>query len=196
MNQGEGSPAWYVEICLEKVADNLEIKFLGESGFQNLSLSNVRCSKVTHSRWAMPLKSSFLSSHHQLTVFCLSIAVSFNLVIFRSILSSNNHWVIRLLHMLKCPELFHIFLSLDHRLINALSMLYQCLIIAWSSDCCCHCRAQSHCGSSPPNGLWKEILSALSWDQHSNDEIGDNDDDEDKDERKWRWQQSRSLTDH
>merc|ERR1712012_571850 len=31
--------------------------------------------------------------------------------------------------MLKCPELFHIFLSLDHRQINALSMLYQCLII-------------------------------------------------------------------
>ena len=142
-----------------------------------------------------------------LTVLCFSIAVSFCVVIFRSILTSNNHWVVRLLHMLKYPELFHIFLSLDQRLINARSfpdqcliiawsMLFQCLIIAWSSDCCCHCRAQSRCGSSPPNGLWKEILSAVSWDQHSNDEIGDNDDDEDKDERRWRWQQLRSLTDH
>ena len=130
MNQGEESPAWYVKICLEKVADNLEIKFLDDSGFQNLSLSNVWSWKITHNPWAMPLKSSFLSSYHQLTVFCFSIAVSFNLVIFRSILSSNNHWIIRLLHMLKYPELFHIFLSLD--LINAWSFPDQCLIIAWS----------------------------------------------------------------
>jgi len=54
-----------------------------------------------------------------LTVLCFSIAVSFSLVTFRSILSQNNHWIKRLLHMLKCPELFHIFLSLDQRLINA-----------------------------------------------------------------------------
>ena len=132
MNQGEGSPAWYVEICLEKVADNLEIKFLDDFGFQNLSLSNVWSWKVTHNPWAMPLKSSFLSSYHQLTVFCFSIAVSFYVVIFRSIQSSNNHWVIRLLHMLKYPELFHIFLSLDQYLINAWSFPDQCLIIAWS----------------------------------------------------------------
>ena len=67
-----------------------------------------------------------------LTVFCFSIAVSFYVVIFRSIQSSNNHWVVRLMHMLKWPELFHIFLSLDQRLINALSFPDQCLIIAWS----------------------------------------------------------------
>ena len=132
MNQGEESPAWYVKICLEKVADNLEIKFLDDFGFQNLSLSNVWSWKVTHYPWAMPLKSSFLSSYHQLTVFCFSIAVSFNLVIFRSIQSSNNHWVIRLLHKLKFPELFHIFLSLDQRLINAWSMLDHRQIIARS----------------------------------------------------------------
>ena len=84
--------------------------------------------------------------------------------------------------MFRALTFFHIFLSLDHRLINAWSMLYHRLIIAWSSDCCCHCRAQSRCGSSLPNGPWKEILSAVSQDHHGNGKDGDDDDGEDKDE--------------
>ena len=133
MNQGEGSPAWYVEICLEKVADNLEIKFLDDSGFQNRSLSNVRCSKVTHSRWAMPLKivlSVKFSPIWQCSAFlllCLSLWSLSDQFCRKIITGSKDYCTCS-----NVQSFFHIFLSLDQYLINAWSFPDQCLIIARS----------------------------------------------------------------